>query len=139
MIRVVEQHLDTSAFHAARRTGGAGAAGYDPDMLLGVLVWAYAHGVTSSRRMEQLCGTDVAFRLICAQNLPDHVTIARFRAGFAEAVPMFFAEVLRLCARLGIGRLGVVALDGMKIGVQGRQPQRGQAGPARPGHRGPAR
>jgi hypothetical protein len=65
--------------------------------------------------MEQLCGTDVAFRLICAGNLPDHATVARFRGAFAEAVPVFFAEVLGLCARLGMGRLGVVALDGMKI------------------------
>jgi transposase len=115
VIRVVEGHLDTSAFHALRKTGGAGAAGYDPDMLVMVLVWAYAHQITSSRRMEQLCGTDVAFRLICAGNLPDHATIARFRGAFAEAVPVFFAQVLGLCARLGMGRLGVVALDGMKI------------------------
>jgi transposase len=107
--------LDTSAFHAGRRTGGAGAAGYDPDMLVAVLVWAYAHKITSSRRMEELCRTDVAFRVICALNLPDHSTIARFREEFGEAVPGFFAEVLVLCARLGMGRLGTVALDGTKV------------------------
>jgi transposase len=115
VIRVVQGHLDTSAFHAGRRTGGAGAAGYDPDMLVMVLAWAYAHRVTSSRRIEELCRTDVAFRVICGGNTPDHVTIARFRAGFADAVAGFFAEVLGLCARLGMGRLGVVALDGTKI------------------------
>src|ERR1700731_142106 len=115
VIRAVDEHMDTSAFHAGRRTGGAGAAGYDPDMLVMVLVWAYAHEVTSSRRMEELCRTDVAFRLICAGNLPDHSTIARFRKDFGDAVPGFFAEVLVLCARLGMGRLGVVALDGTKI------------------------
>src|SRR5690349_7005834 len=115
VIDVVAGHLDTSAFHAGRKTGGAGAAGYDPDMLVMVLVWAYAHGVTSSRRMEELCRTDVAFRLICAGNLPDHCTIARFRKDFPVAVTEFFAQVLILCARLGMGRLGTVALDGMKI------------------------
>jgi transposase len=115
VITVVEDHLDTGAFHAGRKTGGAGAAGYDPDMLVAVLVWAYAHQVTSSRRIEQLCGTDVALRVICAGNTPDHVTIARFRAAFPAAVGVFFAEVLALCARLGKGKLGVVALDGMKI------------------------
>jgi transposase len=114
VIAAVEQ-MDTSAFHAQRKTGGAGAAGYDPDMLVTVLVWAYAHKVKSSRRMEELCRTDVAFRLICAQNLPDHSTIARFRKDFGEAVPGFFAGVLVLCARLGMGRLGTVALDGTKI------------------------
>src|SRR5580704_19431717 len=115
VIRVVEEHLDTSAFHAGRRTGGAGTAGYDPDMLVTVLVWAYAHRVTSSREIERLCRTDVAFRVICAGNLPDHVTFARFRADFPEAVGDFFAQVLVLCARLGMGKLGIVALDGMKI------------------------
>src|ERR1700744_748314 len=69
VIEVVADHLDTRVFHARRKTGGAGAAGYDPDMLLAVLVWAYAHRITSSRRMEELCRTDVAFRVICAQNL----------------------------------------------------------------------
>jgi transposase len=115
VIRVVAEHLDTSVFHAARRTGGPGAAGYDPDMLLTVLVWAYAHQVTSSRRIGQLCGTDVAFRVICGGNLPDHVTIARFRAAFPEVIAAFFAQVLALCVVLGMGKLGVVALDGMKI------------------------
>jgi transposase len=115
VIEVVADHLDMSAFHARRRTGGAGAAGYDPDMLLAVLVWAYAHGVTSSRRMEELCRADVAFRVICAGNLPDHCTIARFRQGSGDAMAGFFAEVLILCARLGMGRLGTVALDGTKI------------------------
>jgi len=115
VIRVVEEHLDTSAFHARRKTGGAGTAGYDPDMLVTVLVWAYAHGVRSSRDIERLCRTDVAFRVICAGNLPDHSTVARFRGDLPEAVAAFFAQVLILCARLGMGRLGMVALDGMKI------------------------
>jgi transposase len=114
VIAAVER-MDTSAFHAGRRTGGAGAAGYDPDMLATVLVWAYAHEVTSSRRIEELCRTDVAFRLICGGNLPDHSTVARFRRAFEEAVGEFFGEVLIVCARLGMGRLGTVALDGMKI------------------------
>src|SRR5215467_1348596 len=115
VITAVEDHLDTSAFHARRKTGGAGTAGYDPDMLAAVLVWAYAHGITSSRRIEELCRTDVAFRLICAGNLPDHSTFARFRSDFPGATAAFFTEVLILCARLGMGRLGTVALDGMKI------------------------
>jgi hypothetical protein len=84
-------------------------------MLLAVLVWAYAHRVRSSRRIEELCRTDVAFRVICAGNCPDHSTIARFRGGFPGPVAGFFAQVLGLCARLGMGRVGVVALDGMKI------------------------
>jgi transposase len=107
--------MDTSAFHARRRTGGAGAAGYDPDMMAALLIWAYANGITSSRRIERLCGQDVAFRVICAGHLPDHVTVARFRQQFADTAAAFFAQVLVLCARLGMGKVGTVALDGTKI------------------------
>jgi transposase len=109
--------LDTSAFHARRKTGGAGAAGYDPDMLVTLLVWAYASGVTSSRRIERLCQQDVAFRVVCAGSVPDHATIARFRQQFAVTAADLFAQVLVLCARLGMGQVGTVALDGTKIGA----------------------
>jgi transposase len=115
VIRVVAEHLETSAFHARRRTGGAGAAGYDPDMLVTLLIWAYAQGVTSSRRIEAACAEDVAFRVICAGDAPDHVTIARFRAAFPGAAESLFAQVLVLCAKLGMGKLGTVALDGTKV------------------------
>jgi len=142
VIAVVEDHLDTSAFHARRRTGGAGAAGYDPDMLVTVLVWAYAQGVRSSRRMEELCRTDVAFRLICAGNLPDHSTIARFRKDFGGAVAGFFTEVLILCARLGMGAVGDGGAgrdQGRGVGVEGGEPGRGQAAGAGGGGGGGAR
>ena len=109
------RRLDTRVFHTGRRTGGAGAAGYDPDMLVTLLIWAYANGITSSRRIERLCQQDVAFRVICAGHVPDHVTVARFRQLFAETAADLFAEVLVLCARLGMGRVGTVALDGTKI------------------------
>jgi transposase len=109
------RRLDTRAFHARRKTGGAGTAGYDPDMMLTLLVWAYANGVTSSRRIERLCQQDVAFRVTCAGHLPDHVTVARFRRQFADTAAALFAEVLLLCARLGMGQVGVVALDGTKV------------------------
>ncbi|MDQ2816437.1 MAG: transposase, partial [Actinomycetota bacterium] len=115
VISAVEDHLDTSAFHGLRRTGGAGTAGYDPGMLLVLLVWAYARGVTSSRRIEAACWPDAAFRVICAGDVPDHVTIARFRGQFPEAAGELFAQVLMLCARLGTGRTGTVALDGTKV------------------------
>jgi transposase len=114
VMRLIEQ-LDTSAFHAGRRLGGVGRAGYDPDMVLTLLVWAWLQGEHSSRRIERLCGRDVSFRVICAGDAPDHATIARFRQGFAEAVEALFVEVLMLCRRLGLAQVGVVALDGTKI------------------------
>nr|WP_211296286.1 transposase [Mycobacterium aquaticum] len=107
--------LDTTRLHAQRRTGGAGRAGYDPDMLLTLLVWAWASGVRSSRVIERLCQRDVAYRIICAGDAPDHVTISRFRADTAQVVQDLFTQVLALCARMGMGQLGVVAVDSVKI------------------------
>lgn len=116
VIEVIDS-LDTSAFHARTRKRGAwsGRASYDPDMLLALLVYAYASGVRSSRRIEALCEVDVAFRVICANDGPDHTTLARFRRAHLKAFEELFAQVLRLCARAGMARVGVVAVDGTKI------------------------
>lgn len=114
VIDVVEQ-LDTTAFHARRRRGGAGRAGFDPDMLLGLLLYAYAVGERSSRRIEQLCLDHVAFRVLCGQDAPDHTTIARFRAEHAGAFADLFAQMLRLCAAAGMVKVGVVSIDGTKV------------------------
>ena len=107
--------LDLTAFRAGRRLGGAGRAAYDPVMLLGVLIYAYAVGQRSSRQIERLCQTDVAFRIVCAQDVPDHSTIARFRAQHETALGELFTQVLLLCARAGMGRVGTIAIDGTKI------------------------
>lgn len=114
VINAVAQ-LDTAGLHAQRRTGGRGRAGYDPEMLLTLLIWGWAQGVRSSRVIERLCRRDVAFRIICAGDGPDHVTISRFRAEAAPVMEQLFAQVLMLCARLGMAHLGVVALDSVKI------------------------
>ncbi len=114
LIGIVEG-LDTSAFHHQRRTGGVGRAGYDPDMLVTLLIWAWSQGVRSSRRIERACADVVSYRVICAGDGPDHVTIARFRAENHAACEQLFTEVLMLAAGLGLGRLETVALDGVKI------------------------
>jgi transposase len=107
--------LDTSALERTRRRGGVGAAGYDPRLLLGLLVYAYCQGVRSSRRIERMCVTDVAFRVLCAQDGPDHATIARFRAEAAEVFVDLFSQVLLVAAKSGLGHFGTVAIDGTKI------------------------
>ncbi|MGV9714342.1 transposase [Gordonia sp. NPDC003424] len=107
--------LDTSSLHAQRRVGGVGRRGYDPDMLLTLLIWAWAHGQRSSRQIERLCRRDLTYRVICAGDVPDHSTISTFRKDASAVMATLFAETLAACARLGMGRLGVVALDGVKI------------------------
>jgi transposase len=106
--------LDTSAFHAGRRVG-VGAAAYDPDMLLALLIYAYCQGVRSSRQIERRCVSDVAFRVLCAQDVPDHATIARFRADHETVFAALFTQVLQVAAVAGLVCFGTVAIDGTKI------------------------
>jgi transposase len=114
VLDAVEQ-MDLSVFEAEYRTGGAGQAPFAPAMMLAVLIYAYANGHRSSRKVERLCERDVGFRMIVGEEVPDHSVIARFRRRHAERVQVLFVEVLELCRAAGLGRLGVVALDGTKV------------------------
>ncbi len=114
LIDVVAE-LDTSAFHADRVLGGRGRAAYDPDMMLALLLYAYANKVHASRSIERLCDSDVAFRVICGSDGPDHATIARFRAVHDQGFKALFASVLGLCRAHGMVRVGVVSIDGTKV------------------------
>src|SRR5215213_3206586 len=107
--------LDLSAFYAAYRDDGWGRAAHDPAMMVALFVYAYAIGERSSRGIERRCRDDVAFRVITANHAPDHATIARFRVRHEAAIAGLFGEVLALCARSGLVRVGVVAVDGTKI------------------------
>ena len=84
-------------------------------MLLALLIYAYCQGVRSSRQIEQRCVTDVAFRVLCAQDVPDHTTIARFRVDHQEVFTGLFTQVLQIAAAAGMARFGTVAIDGTKI------------------------
>jgi transposase len=104
--------LDLSAFYAAYREDGWGRAAFDPQMMVALLLYAYAVGERSSRQIERRCREDVAFRVLTANQIPDHATIARFRARHERALAETFAQVLALCARAGLVSVGLVALDG---------------------------
>lgn len=112
----VLDRLDTSVLHARHPNDGVGRRAYDPDMLLGLLVYSYCTGVRSSRQIERLCEVDVAYRVICANHVPDHTTIARFRQEHEQHAVQLFTDVLVLCVEAGLGTVGVVAVDGTKIG-----------------------
>src|SRR5918995_2286593 len=107
--------MDLAAFYAGYRDDGWGRAAHDPAMMVALFVYAYAIGVRSSRAVERRCHDDVAFRVITANQAPDHATIARFGVRHEAAIADLFGEVLGLCARSGLVRVGVVAVDGTKI------------------------
>jgi len=105
--------LDLRAMSGAYR--GSGSASYHPAVLLSLLVYGYATGVFSSRKLERATYDSVAFRFIAANDHPDHDTIAMFRRRFLKEIEALFVEVLKLAREMGVLRMGTVALDGTKI------------------------
>ena len=107
--------MNLNAFYASYRHDGRSRPPYDPAMMVALLLYAYARGIRSSRVIERACEEDVAFRVLAAQQRPDHATIARFVAIHQDAIAGLFGEVLTLCARGGLAKVGVVAVDGTKL------------------------
>jgi transposase len=105
--------LDLSVMRGSYR--GSGSASYPPSLLLGILVYGYATGVFSSRKLERASYDSVAFRFIAANQHPDHDTIAAFRRRFLQEIEGLFVQVLAVAREMGVLKLGTVALDGTKI------------------------
>ncbi len=85
-------------------------------MMTALTLYAYCIGVRSARAIERACQVDVAFRVAAANQVPDHTTIARFRQRREQALALVFTESLRLCAQAGMVKVGLVAVDGTKMG-----------------------
>jgi transposase len=114
VLEVVER-LDLRVIYGVFRADGSGRPAHDPAMMVALLVYAYCVGERSSRRIERRCVEDVAFRVIAANRAPDHTTVARFRQRFAEPLAALFVQVLAMCQRAGMVRVGTVAVDGTKM------------------------
>jgi transposase len=109
------EEMDLRSFYVGYRQDGWGAPAFEPTMMVTLLLYAYCIGERSSRRIERRCQEDIAFRVITANSVPDHSTIARFRKDNEQALAACFTQVLELCAAAGLVRVGVVAVDGTKI------------------------
>jgi transposase len=105
--------LDLRAMSGEYR--GSGSAPYHPRMLLGLLVYGYATGVFSSRKLERATYDSVAFRFIAANDHPDHDTLATFRRRFLKPIEELFVQVLLLAREMGVLKMGTIGLDGTKI------------------------
>jgi transposase len=112
VVEVIEQ-LDLSAL--TRQYGGRGSAAHHPAVLLGLLVYGYASGVHSSRKIERATYDSVAFRFVAANTHPDHDTLATFRRRFLKEIEALFVQVLVLAREMKLLKLGHIALDGTKI------------------------
>jgi transposase len=112
VVEVIES-LDLGAMNRSYR--GSGSAAYPPRLLLAILVYGYATGVFSSRKLERATYDSVAFRFVAGNEHPDHDTIATFRREFLAAIEGLFVTVLQLAREMGVLKLGTVGLDGTKI------------------------
>lgn len=107
------ERLDLGQLEAERSEEGR--PGYPPQLLLKVWLYAYALGVTSSRRLEQRIREDLGFRLLAGNLKPDHWTLNEFRRTHAQAMNDVFTQVVEAARRLGMGKLGVVAIDSTRV------------------------
>lgn len=114
VLDAVEQ-IDVSAFYKKYRIDGVGNSAFNPSMMVSLLIYAYCTGERSSRRIEKYCQTDVAYKVITANQYPDHTTINRFRKDNQSHLKALFVDILRLCGEAGLVKLGTVSLDGTKM------------------------
>jgi len=114
VIEAVEE-MDLAEFYADYREDGHGRAAYEPSMMVALLLYAYATRQRSSRAIERHCRQDVAYRVITANRVPDHATVARFVCRHERALAELFGSVLALCAKAGLVSTGVVAIDGTML------------------------
>ncbi len=107
--------LDLKAFHARYAGGGSRNQPFHPAMMVKVLIYGYATGVFSSRKLARKLHEDVAFRVLAAGNFPAHRTLSDFRAFHLKELSDLFVQVVRLAREMGLVKLGTVAVDGTKI------------------------
>jgi len=108
--------LDLSSIYKSyEEKDGRGQAAYAPEMMVRLLLYGYATGIYSSRKMQSRTYEDVAFRYLSGDQHPDHATIAEFRKRHLEALSGLFTQALLLCSEAGLVKLGHVAIDGTKI------------------------
>ena len=107
--------LDLGAFHARYDKDGPRNQPFHPAMMVKVLVYGYATGVFSSRKIARKLHEDVAFRVLAARNFPAHRTIRDFRALHLKELSDLFVQVVKLAGEMGLVKLGTVAIDGTKI------------------------
>ena len=114
-VREVLDAMDLSPITRVYEDEERGYPPYHPKVLTGILLYGYSRGITSSRKLENRCQEDVAFRVLAANNMPDHRTISDFRKRHVQALQHVFLEILRLCQKTGLVKFGHIALDGTKM------------------------
>ena len=114
-VREMLDAIDLSPIMAVYEDEERGYPPYNPTMMTGILLYGYCNGITSSRKLARHCEEDVAFRVLAANNQPDHRTISDFRKIHLISLEHLFVQVLQLCRKAGLVKFGHISLDGTKI------------------------
>jgi transposase len=109
--------LDFSTFLSKHRSDGVGSAFYNPRSMLGILIYAMIRGEQSSRKIEISCRYDIGYRIVAQGLKPDHTTIFRFKQKNAQEIKGVFKQLARIIIESKITRIGILAIDGTKIGA----------------------
>ena len=117
----VLQAIDLNPIMSVYEKSEKGYPPYHPKMLIGVLFYGYTHGVFSSRKLARHCQESIPFRVMAANNTPDHRTISDFRKRHLAALEHIFLEILRLCREAGLVKFGHVSVDGTKVKANASQ------------------
>ena len=112
---IIDHELNLSRFDARYANDETGAPAYDPAILLKIVLYAYARGITSSREIEQSCRENVIFMALSADSQPHFTTIAHFVSSMADEIVPLFLEVLMICDEMGLIGREMFAIDGCKL------------------------
>ena len=112
---LIEHKLDLSQFHAAYKNEHEGRPAFDPAILLKIVLFAYSKGITSSRRIQWCCHTNIIFKALSCDTNPDFTTIAGFIVGHSEAIASVFEQVVLICQEQGLIGHDLIAIDGCKL------------------------
>ncbi|MGD8177463.1 transposase, partial [Marinimicrobium sp. ARAG 43.8] len=113
--RLIDDHIDLSAFHEKYKNDAGGRAAYDPVILLKIILYAYAKGITSSREIQWQCEHNIIFKALSCDSVPHFTSIASFISSYPDAIESVFEQVLLVCDQQGLLGNELFAIDGCKM------------------------
>jgi|TARA_R100000687_G_scaffold14797_1_gene11491 transposase len=113
--RLIDDHIDLSAFHEKYKNDAGGRSAYDPAILLKIILYAYAKGITSSREIQWQCEHNIIFKALSCDSVPHFTSIASFVSSYPDAIESVFEQVLLVCDQQGLLGNELFAIDGCKM------------------------
>ena len=113
--KLIDNHIDLSVFHEKYSNDGGGRSAYDPAILLKIILYAYAKGITSSREIQWQCEHNIIFKALSCDTVPHFTSIASFVSSYPDAIESVFEQVLLVCGQQGLLGNELFAIDGCRM------------------------